>query len=69
MRRSLLNFEKNLCCTERFACLAHECGQDSKFKEEAKTAELLDLARLKIHIGNLPVFVQKARQNQRRNYF
>jgi len=52
---------KNIYYLHGALFLYRECGQEFKIKRGSKTDELLDLVRLKIHIGNLPVFVSEGK--------
>jgi len=52
---------KNIYYLHGALFLYRECGQEFKIKRGNKTDELLDLVRLKIHIGNLPVFVSEGK--------
>lgn len=52
---------KNIYYLHGALFLYGECGREFKIQRKDKTDELLELIRLKIHIGNLPIFVSEGR--------
>lgn len=56
---------KNIYYLHGALFLYKELGQDYKIQRGSKADELLDLVRLKIHIGNLPVFVSEGKSKSK----
>lgn len=52
---------KNIYYLHGALFLHNESGQTTKIRRGNKTDELLDLVRLKIHLGNLPLFVSEGK--------
>jgi hypothetical protein len=52
---------KNIYYLHGALFLYRECGHEVKIQRGSKAVELLDLIRLKIHIGNFPVFVSEGK--------
>ena len=63
-KQSLPGF-KNIYYLHGALFLYNQCGQEFKIRRGSRKDELLDLVRLKIHIGNLPLFVSEGKSKSK----
>jgi len=61
----ILNGFRNIYYLHGALFLYNENGSTVKVRRGSKTDELLDLVRLRIHLGNLPVFVSEGKSAQK----